>query len=290
MPSSFVLADIAKSAWRVAVQPAQFARRRQARYRAAGLAGPGELTNCRIDTEAMHTGSEARCRYTAELTHRHLCDYRHAGEDWTWKPWLGTAAVIPLCEQATGDAYLAQVAARTGKAFARSVGKARRLGYATSFFPPQCFEAGIAEILGSRLMRSGGLVPYALLPRRRPTDDTGLPNGHRPKSWCRRHWTLHFGVLAQPPAGGGQQRLVGFVKIRRSGTLVHALQIMGHGDHMHAGINDLMHAELIVWLIGDPDGLAAGVTHYLYGAIEHAGEGLAQWKLRRGFKPMLIAG
>jgi hypothetical protein len=38
----------------------------------------------------------------------------------------------------------------------------------------------------------------------------------------------------------------------------------------------------------NPDGCSGGITHYLYGAIEHAGDGLAAWKLRRGFRPMLL--
>ncbi len=287
MPATHRLANIAKSTWRIVVQPAQFARNRAARYRAAGHAAPSDLVHLPVDLMSPREGCEPRCAYMVRLTAEHLSEYRRCDRDWRWRPWLGTAAAIPLRTYDGAQSYLDFVARRTNKAFARSVAKARRLGYGTSLFPPQNFEAAMSAILGSRLVRSGGLVPYAVLPRRRPAPDRGLPPNHRPRVWCRHHWTLHFGVFA-PAAEPAFRQLVGFVKLRRAGSLVHALQIMGHGDHMAAGVNDLMHADLMRWLLDDPDRLAAGVTHYLYGAIEHSGDGLAQWKLRRGFEPLLL--
>ena len=293
MPSHPDLANLAKSAWRLSVQPALFARNRSARYAAAGIATAVDLPVVRIDPLTGQGTCEARCAYTERLSRGHLQQYRDAHGSWHWRPWLGTACIIALNAYASHAAYTEAVGRRTGKAFHRSLNKARRLGYVTRFFPPDHLQTSIAGILRSKLMRSGGIVPYRILPSSSPPADLGLPARYRPAGWCPLHWKLHFGVFLPPAAATSEidmprWQLVGYVKIRRMGSLVHALQIMGHGDHLAGGINDLMQIDLMQWLFDDPDGLAGGVTHYMYGAIEHAGEGLANWKIRRGFRPVLL--
>ncbi len=287
------IAEVAKTAFRIGVQPALFAMKRGARYRAAGVESADHLPVCGIETMAGSQGCSPDCAYTIGLGCDHLTAYRSTDRTWRSRPWLGTACVICLDAYDGFGAYEASVRARTGDAFRRSCSKARRQGYVASFFHPPYLAAQMAAILESKRFRSGGLVPYGLLGSRVTGPDYGHVDGYRPAAPCPLHWTLHFGVFNTYDAAGmslphANWSLVAFVKLRRIGNLVHALQHIGHGDHLKAGIMDLVHAELISWLMGDPHALSGGVKHYMYGALEHAGDGLAAWKLRRGFEPMLV--
>lgn len=293
MGSLTPFADIAKAAFRVGVQPALFVAKRRARYHAAGIGSVAELPVCPIDFRAGSPNCDGDCAYTQRLCLAHLSAYRTLEGAWRLKPWLGTASVIPLADFIDYPSYEAAVGVRTGDAVRRSSKKARRQGYVTGFFHPPYLRRQMNEILGSKRFRSGGLVPYGLLGVQSGPPDHGHVAGYRPQPPCALHWTLTWGVFSTRDASGLEMQhaawtLVGFVKLRRSGSLVHALQIMGHGDHLHAGINDLMHMDLVRWLLEDQDGACGGITHYMYGALEHAGNGLAAWKLRRGFRPMLL--
>ena len=287
------IADLAKLAFRVTVQPALFVRKRAARYRMAGVADAAALPVCRVHPMTASPSCVAECAYTQRLSRLHLAEYRAPGGAYGARPWLGTACVIPLAEYGTYEAYAKSVGRRTADAVHRSGRKASRKGYVTGCFHPPYFAGQMSAILSSKRFRSGGLVPYGLLggaPRGR---DHGQVSGYRPQPPCPLHWTLHWGVFAtrdgdQKAVPPSQWTLSGFVKVRRIGSLVHALQIMTHGDHLRDGANDLMHMDLIRWLIENPDGVTGGVAHYLYGALEHAGDGLALWKLRRGFQSMLV--
>lgn len=272
----------AKAAFRVTCQPALFVAKRERRYRAAGHVTSRELPVMGVAPMPERASCTGDCADTERLSRRHLAEYRTLGRSWRLRPWLGTACAIPLGEHGGYEAYEAAVRQRTGDALRRSVRKARRQGYVTGLFHPPHVRGQMAAILGSKRFRSGGLVPYGLLGGASLPPDIGHQPGFDPDVPCPLHWTLYWGVFA------ADRQLVGFVKLRRMGTLVHALQIMGHGDHMGAGIVDLMHMDLVRWLCDDPAGRSAGVTHYMYGALEHAGDGLAAWKLRRGFRPVLV--
>ncbi len=293
MSTLMPLADIAKLAFRMSCQPILFMGKRAARYRAAGLRSVNELPVCHITSHAVGPACGPMCAITTRWSLEHVASYRAAGGTWQFKPWLGTACAIPLADFGNYAGYSSAVGARTGDAIHRSCKKARRRGYTTEFFHPPYLRGSMIEILGSKRFRSGGLVPYGLLGRPSSERDHGHVAGYRPLEPCPLHWTLHWGVFDTGGAANGSAaqanwRLVGFIKLRRLGSLVHALQIMGHGDHMPAGINDLMHMELMRWLYENPHGHSGGVTHYMYGALEHAGNGLLAWKLRRGFLPMLV--
>ena len=286
------IADLAKAAFRVTVQPALFVRKRAARYAMAGV-DAAALPVCRVDAQSGRPTCNGEGGYTESLSRRHLAEYRRADGSHRGKPWLGTACVIALTEQTSFESYARRVIQRTSNASRRLSRKAARAGYVTGFFHPPYVVGQMAAILSSKRFRSGGLVPYGLLDIGRRAPDHGHVGGYRPQPPCPLHWTLHWGVFATRDADGrplphAQWTLAGFVKLRRIGSLVHALQIMTHGDHLPAGAHDLMHLELVRWLMENPDGLAGGVTHFLYGALEHAGDGLAHWKLRRGFTPMLV--
>ena len=266
-------ADLAKTAFRLGIQPALFVAKREARYRAAGLASVDELPVCCIAVHADSPTCWAGCGQTLHLSRAHLAEYRSRDRRWRCRPWLGTACVIALTDFASYAAYANSVERRTGDAIRRSCNKARRHGYVAGLFHPPYFRAGMAGILGSKRFRSGGLVPYGLIGGASYPPDHGHVEGYRPQEPCRLHWTLHWGVFATGGEGGqpaavADWQLAGFIKLRRIGSLVHALQIMGHGAHMAAGINDLMHMELVRWLIDNPDGHCGGITHYMYGALD----------------------
>lgn len=287
------IADLAKAVFRVTVQPVLFLRKRAARLRVAGVTDMTALPVCSVHPMPASPCCVIDCAYMQGLSRRHLEAYFTPRITHRTSPWLGIACVIPMSEYGTYDAYAKSVGARTGDAVHRSMRKAARKGYVSGSFHPPYFSAQMRAILSSKRFRSGGFVPYGLFGGTARGPDHGHVAGYLSIPPCPLHWTLYWGVFATCDTVGkvlphAQWTLAGFVKLRRIGSLVHALQIMTHGDHMRDGANDLMHLELVRWLMTNPDGVTGGVTHYVYGALEHSGDGLALWKLRRGLEPMLI--
>lgn len=101
-------------------------------------------------------------------------------------------------------------------------------------------------------------------------------NAHAPvcAGGCLRHWRRDFGIFA--PSG----ELVGYIGLVRTGNIATYMQIMGHGDHLRAGIMYRLHFALIEWALSA--GEMAGVDLIWYTNFRGP-DGLAMWKRRAGF-------
>lgn len=182
----------------------------------------------------------------------------------------------------------------------RSMRKAKRAGYLTSEIDENDFQNEIFEIRSSKLFRTGGLSTYAV---QKFFSRSGTRLGHGtaiPKFGCPVHWTRCWGVFLpaenteQVDENSGQPdpqnraQLVGWCKLRRAGNMVIVLDFMGHGEHLSAGIMDLLFFNVFEWLIKREDSTAKGIEFVVYGVIEHSSSGLAKWKVRRHFLPYLV--
>ena len=128
---------------------------------------------------------------------------------------------------------------------------------------------------------------------RKSVDDMGGPPEKlypvRPPA-CPVHWTRSWGVFA--PAPGHRQgdvvtdeKLVAYVKLKRQGSLVIYSSILGHGDHLGAGIMYRLHFAIVEWLLQAENTLVDGLDLLLYGASQSGNAGLQMWKKRCLFRP-----
>jgi hypothetical protein len=108
-----------------------------------------------------------------------------------------------------------------------------------------------------------------------------------------RFWTITFGVFL-PYTNWKQgdlitnQKLVGYLTVRRYGDLIYYPQILGHGEHLECGIMALMHFEVIKILNSTLSKYSDGVKVLMYTAMNTPSLGLSTWKKRAGFKPIQI--
>lgn len=173
----------------------------------------------------------------------------------------------------------------------REKARAERQGYYAKRFAWELHLPDIHEINHSRPVRSGGEMRGSY--RRTLEEMGGAPTRH----WavqdpaCNFHWTGQtFGVF-QPIEGYRQglivtdEKLVGYVSLSRYGDLAVYSMILGHGDHLKAGIMVLLHHHVIEWLAAHRETFAKGLKLVMYGGVENGGQSLYQWKRRSGFKP-----
>jgi hypothetical protein len=136
----------------------------------------------------------------------------------------------------------------------------------------------------SKRFRSGP-VPAAFLRRTpaRAVRPSTAPEPSQPP--CLHHWYADWGVFV---AKAGNERLVGYLYLKRIGEIARVTAIMGHGDHLAEGIIKLLFVEMMTWLLDRSDPQVRGIRYLHYGAIQHGNAGLALWKDRFQFAPFLF--
>jgi GNAT superfamily N-acetyltransferase len=287
-------ARLVMAAYHGAAEPALALTRRKRRLAAFGVDPAEDLPVFDLDIFTGPTCTD-ECDFTPgtrwDVVDRYLTPAGRAGG------WAAAARdrlrltpmVIDLARYETHAEFEADLRKRSS----RTLPKARhalKAGYSVRCFPTRRHVYDIHAVKTSMRMRTAGpVLDYWLL---RPEDIA--PPATRPIEVrlpdCRQHWTLWWGVF-QPARGHRQgtvavdERLVAYVKLTRRGDLLHYVDIMGHRDHLGAGVMTLLHNEIMRWLIESGDLLSSGVRIVLYGAAEHGGEGLLTWKKRAGFQP-----
>jgi hypothetical protein len=165
----------------------------------------------------------------------------------------------------------------------RHVSKAQRSGFRSRNLGADldAYAGSIQDIRQSKLFRAGGLVFDAIF----KDQARKIDRSHAFVSpLCDQHWTILWGVFAPDHS----ERLVAYAVLRRSGNLVRTLQIMGHGEFMRKGVMNLLIFDITRWLLEGQETVIQGVQYFLYGAVEHGGRGLCDWKRRHQFQPALI--
>jgi hypothetical protein len=197
----------------------------------------------------------------------------------------GTPSVIDL--GAGLDAYLAGLGASFRRSIRKNARQAAAQGYFFAPFRGERHAAALEAVRSSLLTRSGGIVPESLFGRRSaelPRVDAA--NLKLKPALCAEHWGGHFGIFIA--GGDGLPRLAAFTRVRRFGDLAYTLEFIGHGTALPAGVMDMLHLSMLGWLMRRDESLCHGLRSYMYGALEHAGPGLAAWKKGRGFRPAVL--
>jgi len=168
-----------------------------------------------------------------------------------------------------------------------------REGFLVHPFHPKLHVPDIYEIHHSAEVRSGGKMRGDYL---KGIDEMGgAPETNykvtTPK--CTLHWGMSFGVF-QPLENHKQgeivtnEKLVGYINLRRFGDIVLYSRIMGHQDHLGDGVMYHLHFDIVKWIFDPENTLTKDVKFIMYGGIGNGGPNLWQWKRTVGFKPFRL--
>lgn len=193
-----------------------------------------------------------------------------------------TATVIEIGAIESAPDYVRAVSKASRGNDTRIVAKARRLGYTSERLAQNAYSASVLAIQRSKLIRSRGvMLDAAIRPDREAADTRRAFVPPR----CPEHWNIDWGAFSNAKEG---RRLVAHAALVRSGDLINLVHFMGHGDFHHDGVVKMLMMDVMQWLIEKKDANVQGVRYFLYGAIEHGGRGLSDWKRYIQFRPVLL--
>ena len=238
--------------------------------------GAGSPTCCPACTVAIEAASKSFGRYFSHNEGRSRDNF--------------TPMLIGADQIANFEAWESHIRSFGKGARLRQKRKAIAKGYYVKPFAWRQFIPDIHAANHSKAIRSGGTMrgtylntieemggapvrPIALLP---------------PK--CTSHWAMAFGVFekAEGHKQGAVQvdeRLVGYISLRRTGDIALYAQILGHGEHLDNGILALLHHEVVRWAGANMSGLTSGLKYLMYGGAQNGGAGLYRFKRQSGFTP-----
>lgn len=194
-----------------------------------------------------------------------------------------TAMLLDLERFLTAAAFTQAVSKRSHGNLPRAEKKAIRQGITCAPIAPSSYAASIAGIAASKRMRSGGPVLAAWLKPRAGLVDTGHPP---PSPHCPEHWALSWGAFIEE---AGAPRLIAHLTLVRVGDLCRTFEVMAHGDYLKTGAMKLLFLEQVRWLLARQAPEVQGLRWLMYGALEHGGDGLHEWKRLMGFTPAKLS-
>jgi hypothetical protein len=236
-----------------------------------------------------------KCTVFCDSSEKVLSNYFHFADDGSaHRQKRFTPMMIAVDEFSDFDKWEACIKKFGKGARLRQKRKAVERGYYVKAFPWKLFIPDVHAANVSKEVRSGGAIRANLI--RSIEDMGGSPD--RPyqlvEPRCTNHWAMTFGVFRKEP-GHMQgtvrvdERLVGYVSLRRTGEFALYAQILGHGDYLDDGILTLLHHEIIRWISANREGNARGLNYVMYGGVENGGPDLLRFKRQAGFKPYLVS-
>jgi len=227
----------------------------------------------------------SRCG-TEEKTHTSLKSYINimgVSETLRWTP-----VAIDLREYPDYESWERPVKKRYDRV--RMKNRSVRGGFVVHPYHHKLHIPDIYEIHHSTEIRSGGKMRGDYLAG--IEEMGGAPTAHYKLSPppCPLHWSMSFGVF-EPKQSHQQgeivtdEKLVGYINLRRIGDVALYSRIMGHGDYLNEGVMYHLHFDIVKWLMDPENALADGLKFLMYGGIGNGGPNLWQWKRTAGFKP-----
>ncbi|WP_158454046.1 glycosyltransferase family 4 protein [Paenibacillus durus] len=171
--------------------------------------------------------------------------------------------------------------------------KSLNKGYYVKPFVRRLFTPDIISITHSKEIRSGGPRSGFLL---ETLEDIGGPPQeyyHFQMPDCPFHYSIFWGIfMAAPGHKQGEvvtdERLIGFIHLRRTGNVALYTLILGHGDHLVDGIMFHLHLDIVKWILDDDNPYGQGLDHLIYGRYYDGGEGRITWRKKTGFEPAYL--
>ena len=291
------------------VEPLIIAARKRRRLAALGLERLDDIPYGTVDLAAGGRGCAGTCAAALAAERRYLSRYLAAPGRLPVPPALrGIPAVITLDRYPDFAGYAARVRRHSKGGILRQVRRARAQGFVCRQFYSDFYRRQRFAIDTSRRFRSG-LVLASLL-RRPPVSEfpagldmaeiaaylgrpareigEGCPLPEPPAPACTRHWQIDWGIFLpeEGAAGDRRERLVGYILLRRSGSIVRTAGVMGHGAYLAQHVMKLLFHDVMEWLLRRTDPSVQGIQYLLYGAVEHGNDGLFAWKRSFEFEPL----
>lgn len=209
------------------------------------------------------------------VIHTTTCCTPHVEGLRTW--YIGTrgkpARIITALLDLSDDR--AQTAIQKRKGVRSDISRARRLGYTFEEFAWKSRIRDVVAINHSSAKRQGRRMSISY---RRSVEEFGGedPAATVTEPSCALHWNRTVGVFST------EGTLVAYISLTRSDNIALYGMILGHADHLAAGVMHLMH-------VGTVDLLQnCGVEAIMYAGWKDGGPGLQSWKRRLGFEPVLL--
>lgn len=291
-----VLKGLTLGVYHGVAEPLRALRLKRTRLAPWDLAPDDPLPTLLVDPY-RNAGCGPNCKFDPSVREEVIDRYLVRSGDLSGAPApLKRSRVTPMAIELDRYADMAAFEALIRKRSSRTLPKARKAlkGYVIKPFPMRRHIEDIHGVKTSMRVRTGGPVLDYWLLKPEHLGHQAIRPIRLKKPKCARHWTIWWGAFEPAPghAQGGVQvdeRLVAFIKAVAIGDVVHYADIMGHRDHLEAGVMVAIHLEIVRWLIERRDAPARGVRAVLYGAAEHGREGLLTWKRRAGFEPTRLA-
>jgi hypothetical protein len=167
-------------------------------------------------------------------------------------------ALLPLEDLPDVDAYLA--ARRTTR---KRVRRAERLGYTTAVFEPNERREELLAIHSSIPERQGRPIDAEYL-----DPDAIYETGS---------YLEYMGVFSE-------DRLVAYSELHYAGDIVAMMRVMGHGEHLDAGVMFL----LVAGIVRHVKATHPEIRYVFYDTFFGAGAGLRWFKEHLGFRPHYV--
>jgi hypothetical protein len=197
-------------------------------------------------------------------------------------------AVIDLRRYDRDSYYAAVRKVHSGNAV-RDARKSDRAGFVCHQCARPNYIPDIHEINTSKSVHSGGEMRAAY--HRTVEELGGAPKklSSVPKPKCPVHHRFNWGIF-EPKPGYTQgevvtdEKLLGYVSLKRYGNFAIYSSILGHGDYLSLGIMYRLHYAIMDWIFEEREKSLSGLDLIMYGAINSGGAGLMLWKKRALFE------
>lgn len=191
----------------------------------------------------------------------------------------------------TYENYLAKVKKTHSGNALRNAKKSDKRGYIVKQFDRRTFIPDIVSIHHSKQIRSHGPMPPRYF--RTVEEMGGPPKRYIPFQYpeCPLHYSIDWGIFS-PESGYMQgevmtnEKLLGYINIRRIGNFSTYRLIIGHGDYLQYGIMHRLHFAIMEWICRREDDYTRGLKHLMYAGMYSGNEGLQLWKKITCFEPV----
>lgn len=147
--------------------------------------------------------------------------------------------------------------------------KATRAGYSGDVFQHNDHLKEIDEINTSLPVRAGRPMADSYT---KAAEEIGWSDDE-----CQLHSTTYVGVFL---SGDVDRTLVAYCQLAVCGELAIANRFIGHGDHLRAGVMNILIQHVVHWC------WSFGVRRVNYLTMPSATTGIEAWKRHNGFRPI----
>lgn len=211
------------------------------------------------------------CKCSLAKQAQKLLDVGYVGPGPKTAPKIVSAAIN--CSQPFED-LRKKIKSRYKGNFLREAKKAEKIFYVDTF-EPFFHSDEIERINKSMLIRSGRKMRDAYNRTAKELEDA---YSAEPMRDCPYHFSEWWGIFDLSE----DTELVGYIQIKRYGTLGIYSTILGHGDYLSCGIMPKLHLSVMeAWA-------DYGIKWLMYAGWHDGLKGLQLWKRKAGFDPVMF--